>query len=246
MIEKRAKASFLALNPFGAGRTEGLFYREKMRAIHSIAPDTLAPSSRILEIGGGKSGMARGLYPRAHVTTLDIDPELAPDNNNDAQAEFVVGDARALPYDGDMFEVVTLFDVLEHIEEDHLAATEAMRVTKVGGWVLISTPYHDWHYPYYSIMRPFCPPEQALMDEWGHVRRGYTKDGMAKLFGRPPDLSANFINPITSFYHDVAFSNLSRRKRKLLYLTAAAPVFLAYAFHRPSTRGSEMACAWRK
>ncbi len=246
MIEKRAKASFLALNPFGSGRTEGLFYREKMRAIHFISPDTLPLTSRILEIGGGKSGMARSLYPRANVTTLDIDPELAPDNSNDAQADFVVGDARALPYDDNTFDVVTLFDVLEHIEEDDLAAAEAMRVTKVGGYVLISTPYYDWHYPYYSIMRPFCPPEEALMDEWGHVRRGYTKDEMAKLFGRPPDRSANFINPITSFYHDVAFSNLSRRKRKLLYLTAAAPVFLAYVFHRPSTRGSEMACAWRK
>jgi ubiquinone/menaquinone biosynthesis C-methylase UbiE len=245
-MEKQKKASFLALNPFGNGWTEGLFYREKMRAIHSISPENLPSSACILEIGGGKSGMARSLYPQAHVTTLDIDPELAPDDNRDANSKFVVGDARALSFADQTFDIVTLFDVLEHIEEDHLAAAEAIRVTKVGGWILISTPYDDWRYPHYKFMRPFCPPERSLMDEWGHVRRGYSKVETVRLFGRTPDLCANFINPVTSFYHDVAFSNLSRRTRKLLYLAAAAPVFFAYSFHRPSTGGSEMACAWRR
>jgi ubiquinone/menaquinone biosynthesis C-methylase UbiE len=245
MIEKRDKSAFLALNPFDRGRTDGLFYREKMRAIHRIAPSQLHADARILEIGGGRSGMARNLYPAAHVTTLDVDPTLAPEGRGEKNSQFVVGDALALPFADGTFDAVTMFDVLEHIVEDGLAAKEAIRVTKPGGWILISTPYEDWHYPCYGFMRPFCPSEQSLMDEWGHVRRGYAKSSMTELFGRPPDFYANFINPVTSFYHDIAFSNLSRRTRKILYLAAALPVFLAYALHRPSTRGSEMACAWQ-
>lgn len=245
MIDKRSMGDFLARNPFERGWTDGLFYREKMRAIHAIAPARLPVDARILEIGGGRSGMARSLYPEAHVTTIDIDPDLAPDHAADQNAQFVLGDARALPFPDASFDIVTMFDVLEHIEGDDRAAAEALRVVKPGGWVLISTPYEHWHYPHYGFMRRFCPPERTLMDEWGHVRRGYREEDVAGLFGRPADRSANFINPVTSFYHDVAFSNLPQRARKLIYLATAVPVLAAYALHRPSTAGSEMACAWQ-
>lgn len=244
MIDKRSMDAFLARNPFERGWTDGLFYREKMRAIHSIAPAQLPSGARILEIGGGRSGMARNLYPEAHVTTIDIDPELAPDHFANDTSEFVLGDARSLPFPEGSFDIVTMFDVLEHIDDDKMAAAEALRVVKPKGWLLISTPYEHWYYPHYGFMRRFCPPERVLMDEWGHVRRGYTREGVAELFGRQFDRKANFINPITSFYHDVAFSHLPRRVRRLIYLATAVPVIAAYALHRPSTKGSEMACAW--
>jgi SAM-dependent methyltransferase len=213
-----------------------------MRAIHRIAPGFLPDGARVLEIGGGRSGMAALLYPEAEVLTLDIDPSLAP--RDSGEANFVCGDARNLPLEDGAFELVTLFDVLEHIPEDHLAAAEAVRVTRPGGWVLVSTPRADWRYPYYAFMRPFCPPEQALMDEWGHIRRGYTEEALNALFQRAADDSASFINPITAFYHDVAFSRLGPRKRKLLYLAAAIPTAAAYAMHGRATRGTEIACAW--
>jgi len=245
MIAKRAIADFLARNPFERGWTDGLFYREKMRAIHEIAPAELPEGARILEIGGGRSGLARNLYPEAHVTTVDVDPGLLADHVPDDRSELVIGDARALPFADRSFDLVTMFDVLEHIEGDRKAAEEALRVVKPRGWILVSTPYDHWHYPHYPFMRRFCPPERALMDEWGHVRRGYTSGEVATLFGREADRDANFINPVTAFYHDVAFSHLGRRTRKLIYLATAVPVLAAYALHRPSTRGSEMACAWQ-
>jgi SAM-dependent methyltransferase len=242
MIIKRPLAEFLSRNPFERGWTDGLFYREKMRAIHRIAPAFLPDSGRLLEIGGGRSGMAALLYPEAKVLTLDIDPSLAP--RKSGKPNFVCGDARNLPFEGGAFELVTMFDVLEHISDDHMAAAEAVRVTRPGGCVLVSTPRADWRYPFYTFMRPFCPPEQALMDEWGHVRRGYTQEALDALFHRAPDDRTTFINPITAFYHDVAFSRLGPRKRKLLYLAAAIPTAAAYALHGRATRGTEIACAW--
>ncbi len=233
--------AFLRRNPFARGWTDGLFYREKMRAIHRIAPASLPKTAIILEIGGGRSGLAAMLYPGATVVTLDIDSALAVQ-----QSTFVCGDACQLPFPDTSFDVVTLFDVLEHIPDDRRAAAEAARVTRPGGHVLISTPASDWHYPYYSPMQPLCPPESELMTEWGHVRRGYSPADLTVLFDGPADRRASFINPITAFFHDIAFSRLGPRRRRLLYALAAVPTALAYALHRPGNRGTEIAAAWRR
>ena len=72
MIVKTPLGRFLACNPFPRGWTDGLFYREKMRAIHRVAPAAIDANARILEIGGGRSGMASYLYQGANITTLDI------------------------------------------------------------------------------------------------------------------------------------------------------------------------------
>ena len=34
-----------------------------------------------------------------------------------------------------------------------------------GGHVLVSTPEADWHYPYFGVMRKYCPHESELMQQ---------------------------------------------------------------------------------
>lgn len=237
--------AFLARNPFPHGLTEGLFYREKMRAIHRVAPAAAGGGAppRVLEIGGGRSGMAGKLYPGAAVTNLDIDPALADDPANRA-VTFVEGDACALPFADATFDVVTLFDVLEHIEDDVAAAREARRVAKPGGVILISCPDADWRYPHHGFMQPIARDEAALMAEWGHVRRGYTAKNLAALFGRPADRRAAFIGPLAALYHDIAFSRLGRVGRALGYAAAAPFAFAGYFADRGTGKGSETAYAW--
>jgi len=246
MIRRAPLGPFLAGNPFPHGWTEGLFYREKMRAIHRIAPPSLAADERVLEIGGGRSGLAAMLYPGADVTTLDMDPQYAADQPSGARNRFVCGDARALPFPDGHFTIVTLFDVLEHIEEHEQAVREALRVTRPGGFVLVSTPAADWHYPMYGWLRRHAPHERELMEEWGHVRRGYTVEQLTSLFGAAPIRVSSFINGATAFYHDLAFSRLGRWPRALLYAAAAPVVLAAYALHGDRTKGTELALAWRR
>ena len=244
---KRDLRTFLAANPFPHPLTDGLFYREKMRAIHRIAPRSLGstqPTGTVLEVGGGRSGLAALLYPEARITTLDRSFADLGHGPGRAQSDYVCGDACALPFADESFDVVTLFDVLEHIDADADAAREAMRVVRRGGWILVSTPNADWHYPSYPFMQRWCPPEAELMQEWGHVRRGYEPGTLAVLFGMPPRLRATFINRATGFYHDVAFSRLGRRRRKLLYALAAPLALVGYAAHHPALRGTETAFAW--
>lgn len=248
-MRKARLARFLARNPFPHGWTDGLFYREKMRAIHHIAPEVLGDGhapARVLEIGGGRSGLARLLYPEADVVTLDVDFSLHGQGPPGAASAFVCGDARCLPFADGAFDAVTLFDVLEHVDDDRAAAAEAVRVARPGGVILVSTPNADWRYPFHGFMRRFCPHERVLMAEWGHVRRGYGAAGLADLFGAAPERLASFINPGTALFHDVAFSFLSRRGRLAFYAAAAPIAAAAYLAHRPDMRGTETAFAWRR
>ena len=249
MTDKAPLSAFLAQNPFANGLTDGLFYREKMRAIHRIAPETIRSSERpprILDIGGGRSGLAAKLYPAAEVVTVDIDPALAAQAPSGDHAHFICGDACRLPFADGAFDLVSMFDVLEHVERDGEAAAEAMRVAAPGAAVLLSTPTARWRYPFFAAMKPVCPHESELMAEWGHVRRGYEEQELWRLFRGRPERRSPFINPLTAFAHDVAFSRLGRRKRKLLYALAAPVTALGYLLHNPAMGGTEIAMAWRR
>jgi GT2 family glycosyltransferase/SAM-dependent methyltransferase len=248
-IRRAPLSRFLAANPFPNPLTGGLFYREKMRAIHRVSPERLSGTSvrpRILEIGGGRSGLASLLYPGASITNVDLDFTLLGEGPGADRYRYVCGDACRLPFADDSFDVVTLFDVLEHIPDDAAAAAEALRVTRPGGWVLVSTPHAAWRYPYFEFMRRWCPPEDELTKEWGHVRRGYTEEDLTTLFGMGPRRSATFVNAVTAFYHDVGFSRLGPRKRRLLYALTAAPTIAGYLLHRRDTAGTETALAWQR
>lgn len=242
---KEKLGNFLARNPFGQPLTLGFFYREKMRAIHRISPDL--PFKEILEVGGGQGGLTSLLYPQAQITNIDLDPKYAnvPCNLQE-KVRFICGDATNLPCENESFDAVTMFDVLEHIPDHQKAVSEALRVLKPKGFLLVSSPNENWRFPYYGVMKPLCPSEAEVMAEWGHVRRGYTLEELTGLIGFPCQSSATFINPSTVVCHDFAFSRLSRLKR-LFFCTALTPLtWTSYWLHKPESLGTETAYAWQK
>lgn len=243
---KRPLGQFLAQNPFSQPLTLGFFYREKMRAIYAIAPNY--PFQTILEVGGGQGGLTALLYPQAQITNLDFDPQYAQAAcNQQHNVQFVCGDATQLPFADAFFDAVTMFDVLEHIPNDRLAISEALRVLKPNGFLLVSTPdAATWRFPYYSFMKPICPPEAAVMAEWGHVRRGYTLDALKTLIPLPCEDYATFINPVTVLCHDIAFSKLPRSLRYALCCFLSPVTWLAYFQHKPDAAGTETASVWQK
>jgi len=243
---KMPMGAFLARNPFPGPYTDGLFFRDKMRALHRIAPDV--PVADLLEVGGGQSGLSAMLYPRSRIVNLDMDPAFADAPcNRDPRVTFFQGDATDLPFEAASFDIVTMFDLLEHVPDDAAVAREALRVLRPGGWVLVSTPDRErWRYPYYRVFRPICPSEETLFAEWGHVRRGYTRGELDTLFGAPADVATSFINPLLALSHDVSFSRLSRRRRQVLHALLAPVSAVGWLAHRPTSRGTEIAAAWRK
>lgn len=237
--------SFLRQNPYANPYTEGLFYREKMRAIHRIAPDRRLDD--VLEIGGGRSGLTAMLYPDARVINVDIDLEHAHARFiRDKDMAFVCGNATDLPFPDATFDAVTMFDVLEHVLDDQRAISEAWRLLKDGGVLLVSSPNERWRFPYYERFGRLCPTDTEVMADWGHVRRGYSAAELEQLVGRPAEAKATFINGLTVIGHDLAFSRLPPRVRHGLCSTIAPLSWLGYALHRANGRGTETVYRWRK
>lgn len=241
---KASMPDFLKCNPFPGRFTDGLFYREKMRAIHRIAPaDGI---KNVLEVGGGRSGLSSFLYPGAHVVSLDIAPPSRGELPDGACPQQIGGDARQLPFADGTFDAVTLFDVIEHVVDDQTVVSEAQRVVRSGGTILLSTPNENWRFPYYKLMKPLCPDEATIMAEWGHVRRGYTLERLSDMFGAAPEQTASFINPLTALAHDISFANLRRRYRMVLHMLVSPISVLGYALGTRLRKGTETAAVWRK
>ena len=82
----------------------------------------------------------------------------------------VRADARCLPLPSASLDLVVAFDILEHIEEDHLAGAEIRRVLRPGGTALIAVP---------CDMRLWSAHDVAV----GHVRR-YDRAGLLSLMAK--------------------------------------------------------------
>jgi SAM-dependent methyltransferase len=79
-------------------------------------------------------------------------------------------DAREMPLRTGSLDLVTAFDVLEHIEEDYLAAAEITRVLRPGGTALIAVP---------CDMSLWSAHDEAV----NHVRR-YTRETLSGVISK--------------------------------------------------------------
>jgi ubiquinone/menaquinone biosynthesis C-methylase UbiE len=104
--------------------------------------------ARILEVGCGRGAtlleLARqgaqvvGLdYAQTAISTCEA---LRSAMKLDDSAEFLLGDARALPFDSGSFDFVYSIGLLEHFEQPSVLLSEQYRVLKPGGVVLVQVP----------------------------------------------------------------------------------------------------------
>lgn len=143
------------------------WYRERRvllaRDLRRMAARGVRPG-RALDIGAAGGGNTRVL--RAH-GWRPVALEYSPDGARVAVERglsAIRADARHLPLPSASVDLVTAFDILEHIEEDHLAAAEIRRVLRPGGTALIAVP---------CDMRLWSAHDTAV----GHVRR-YDRGGL--------------------------------------------------------------------
>ncbi len=96
--------------------------------------------NQILNIGAGVGDDLKVIRAHGAVHVIDIDKralQLIPDG---LCQEKRVADIVDLPYPEESFDVVTCFDVFEHVKEDTRAAREVYRVLKAGGLMLFTVP----------------------------------------------------------------------------------------------------------
>ncbi len=142
------------------------WYKER-RAILARELRRVPGTGRALDIGAAGGGNTRVLQAHGwQAVALEYSDSVA-DVARARGISAIRADARDLPLASSSCGLVTAFDILEHIDEDYLAAAEITRVLRPGGTAVIAVP---------------C--DMALWsahdDEVGHVRR-YDRAGLVTL-----------------------------------------------------------------
>ena len=138
MFDAVARRYDLVNDLLSLGRTKA--WRKKVVKI--IKP---APGMKILDIAAGPGSSSEPLHKAgAEVTALDFsEGMLAQGRKARPYLKFVKGDAMKLPFGENEFDVTTISFGLRNTKDYEVALREALRVTKVGGRMVIvefSTP----------------------------------------------------------------------------------------------------------
>lgn len=88
----------------------------------------------VLDLGGDKKGeYLSHLGSKVQVTTLNLDPKTHPDILHDLEVP--------LPVSDNLFDHVLLINVLEHIYDYRQLLSEAVRVVRPGGSIVVVIPF---------------------------------------------------------------------------------------------------------
>lgn len=113
------------------------WYRARSEMLRIIVEPELGQPARLLDVGSADGPSVRWMNGRGIRTAVDLD--FAALQRGDVQAS-----ALALPFRDDTFDVLTAFDVLEHLDPEDSAVRELTRVVRPGGRLFIAVPAYQW------------------------------------------------------------------------------------------------------
>jgi SAM-dependent methyltransferase len=100
---------------------------------------------RILDLGCGNGGFLPGLSEiGGEVFPADISIESLGHCSERGFPRGVASDGYALPYANETFDLVCLFDAIEHIPDDHRVMREVARVLRPDGLCFVSVPAYQF------------------------------------------------------------------------------------------------------
>ncbi|CUH42921.1 MULTISPECIES: bifunctional demethylmenaquinone methyltransferase/2-methoxy-6-polyprenyl-1,4-benzoquinol methylase UbiE [Ruegeria] len=146
-----------------AGRVQGVFNSVASKydvmndvmsmGIHRVWKDAMMdwlaprPGQRLLDVAGGTGDISFRFLKRAgygHATVLDLTEPMLVEGRQRAEADqmadslnWVVGDAMALPFDDNTFDVYTISFGIRNVTRPQEALNEAFRVLKPGGRLMV-------------------------------------------------------------------------------------------------------------
>lgn len=94
----------------------------------------------ILDIGFGTGAMLTFLQRYGHVTGMDMSLDAIRFARTRCHAPMLLGDITALPLETASIDLVTAFDIIEHVPDDRAAFAELARVCRPGGHMLVTVP----------------------------------------------------------------------------------------------------------
>lgn len=148
---------------------EHWWFRARGRIIAAVLRKVGVPAgAKILDIGCGTGSDLYILSPFGAVTGVDVFPEAIEYCKKLGFSSVELQDATNLQFPDASFNVVCCLDVLNGIQDDAKAVSEALRVLKPGGVLLFTVGAN-----------PSLWGQTDIASQ--HVRR-YTKDGLLEIF----------------------------------------------------------------
>jgi SAM-dependent methyltransferase len=154
------------------------WYRGR-RAVITAELERLGPTARgrILDAGCGSGRTLMELARWGVVSGVDLNEAAAALARRRGAFDVRVGRLERLPFQADTFDLVTCLDVLEHTSDDVVALSELRRVTRTGGWLLLTVPayqrlwsHHDEANHHHRRYERHALREVASASGW-HVQR---------------------------------------------------------------------------
>jgi len=136
------------------------WFTSRRKWILSCIKQFVTPPAKILEVGCGTGNVSNFLAIKGFTV---IGCELHHEAIMLSWPGFIKiqGDANNLPFQNNSFDIVGLFDIIEHFQDDRILLQEAFRVLKKGGIVVLTVPARKELWSYF--------------DERGFHKKRYTK-----------------------------------------------------------------------
>ena len=144
----------------------------------------------ILDIGCNTGSLVYNLTLRGFRHAYGIDTEEKKIEEGRSIYPDLIGkldkyDGDTLPYENDSFDVVTMFDVLEHIDEVHeFLVKEVRRVLKKGGLLIFQTPNKITNIPWEILIHRsfnFYKKYHVSLQTYKSLHRMLKKSGFAEI-----------------------------------------------------------------
>ena len=126
---------------------------------------SLEPGAKVLDAGCGSGRTLVDLARYGEVSGIELNQDAAAHARTRGAYDVRIGRLEELPWEPDRFDLITCLDVVEHIPDDVHALRELRRVSRPGGWLLVTVPAY-----------------QALWsrhDEANHHQRRYSRRTLA-------------------------------------------------------------------
>jgi SAM-dependent methyltransferase len=120
------------------------WYRGRRKVLRAELDRLPLPAgAQILDAGCGSGRTLEELTRFGTVRGVELDPTAAAVARARGQGEVLEGRLEQLPWQAETFDLITCLDVIEHTPDDRVTLRELHRVTRPGGYLLLTVPAYQ-------------------------------------------------------------------------------------------------------